>query len=69
MNEEDFKTEEYAIISPIHLSDTRVLFEYKRKSLIELAASKFNSARIRLLSQHTQEYGMSIRYLVEIFGN
>lgn len=38
LKEENIGSEEYEIISPIHLSETKVLFEGKKKPLIKIVA-------------------------------
>jgi len=51
------------------VSADKVLLNFENKSLIEFANCKFESAKIRLVSQHNPEAGTLTQYKVEIAGN
>lgn len=52
VNDQNIGSETFQVYSPIHLSATKLSFDGKVKSMLDMAAAKFNTTKIRLVSQH-----------------
>lgn len=69
VSDQNIAAQNFTVFSPIHLSATQLSFDGKTKSLVEVATARFNTTKIRMLSQHSHVEGKMQEYQIEILGD